>query len=790
MRGKHIRWLCACLALMLLYGTVPAASATEVSDPQVQQVITQLEEIDTLQQIQDARAQYTTKKGHYDVNTTDPSFGEDHGAKRSAYESYVSEMFAARLAAQQAYDALSENQKQQIPQSLVDKLDNNLPTLFRAETLPVTPGNDAYIYEAVNGGLGYGYEVSNYMVSAEIPQTFILVDTSDGKTTWTPSGLYEFGKSNYDVFYCCDVETPMHYGTDYRRVNLEDSGYFTVDSAEHIRGFLTNCYPYVTLEEMKTRLKEAGMKAEFVDQITRSDAISAAQMAVWTYANAIEDESYGYFASVDIRRNTGIYFTPLHDHTNEVWEWLPQERVRSYDARAEYRVNMLAYFLCRMDPVPASTQTTIASKLELSRAVIIPNSDGNGYQVGAYVNLPTGGTTGDSLKVTMSSYRQNPDGTRKLVDRATHYANGERRFPMYVNAWPEDIIEVTLEGTQSLGKGVYFYEPRGGRDTSQSLVGVSEGVTRVSDVKSFQFKEEIGEMGLRIYKTMQDKGTPVSDIRFNIYRVDPGEDEIVNATPTRKEVERYAIPENLVVSLITDETGYADTPLEPGIYMVEEAPNPKVKEPVDPFYVWIPMLVNHEEADGTTWVETVKIVSVYPKNEPPETPPPPPPPPPAKVVGRLAISKFDEDDSSIKLAGAKFAVYTAAKEGDTNMETVTVNKIQYSLVPVIVDGVPLVLETDENGYAISPELECNTYLLVETQSPSGYLKLDEIISVTVQADTVQEVTLVEIPNKSGRLLPETGGIGTTVFTVSGLVLVAVAFTLLAWKKRCQAYEQN
>lgn len=37
-------------------------------------------------------------------------------------------------------------------------------------------------FEAVKGNTGFAYEVSNHMVSGNIPQTFILVDTSNGET--------------------------------------------------------------------------------------------------------------------------------------------------------------------------------------------------------------------------------------------------------------------------------------------------------------------------------------------------------------------------------------------------------------------------------------------------------------------------------------------------------------------------------------------------------------------------------------------------------------------------------
>lgn len=152
--------------------------ASEVTDQAVSAVISQLESIDTLQQMQDKRSQYTANS-HYDANTTDTATIADHEAARAGYESYINEMFAARIAAQQAYNALSESQKAQIDASLVAKLDTYLPTTFHTGTYAVTPGNNEYTFEAVKADFGQAYEVSNHMVSGQIPQTFILVDTAD-----------------------------------------------------------------------------------------------------------------------------------------------------------------------------------------------------------------------------------------------------------------------------------------------------------------------------------------------------------------------------------------------------------------------------------------------------------------------------------------------------------------------------------------------------------------------------------------------------------------------------------
>ena len=771
------------LVLLLIAGIVlPVANASEVSDDPVQAVIDQLNAIDTLAQMQEKRYTYTAS-GRYDAGMTDASLIARHDAARNGYESYLSEMFAARIAARKAYDALTDAQKAQIDAALVAKLEENLSTVYKPGTYPVTPAEDAYTFEAVRGPHGYAYEVSNYMVSGNIPQTFILVDTADGKTSWTPDGLYSYGESNYVVTYCCDVETPVAYGSDYKRLNLEDSGYYGVSASQHIRAILQNAYPFVSMEQMKANLKAGGLSASFVDSLNRADLISAVQMAVWTYANAADGAAggLGYQASIDITKNFGTYFTPLHDYTNEMWEWFPGAGGRSYDARDEYRVNTLAYYLCNLPGVAAPDNQIVISDIEITRAEMIPGGAG-AYAVGMYIYLNHGGQPDDDLKVIITSY----DDTGEITEQIKQNVNGRTTLDMFIKANPGDTIKVEVEGTQTLARGVYFYEPEGGRDSSQSLVGVGEGTTRVHTEESFRFEENVAEMGLRIYKTETETGSPLSDITFHVYRVQPGEGETVSPTPTQEEIARYAVAENLAGSVATDVTGYASLALEEGLYLVVEEHNTeKVKAPVDPFYISIPMSVSTESEDGTTTVDTVNIVSVYPKNEPVLPPEEPPviPPTPDNVSGSFEIVKYNFYDENQRLAGAEFAVYRAVASVEEATDTVVCDGIQYAVAPVYVNGAPLVLTTDENGTAVSPELPCDTYYLVETKAPAGFNLLTEAVKVTVRSSEMTTVSTVEIPNEPGSLLPETGGMGTRLFLILGSTMMAAAAVLLVTGKR-------
>lgn len=759
----------------------PAVSATEVTEDPVEAVIAQLEAIDSLETMQSKRYTYKAS-GKYDAGDYNYN-SASHEKARAEYEAYVAEMFAARIAAQQAYNSLTSAQQAEIDPALVAKLDDSLETTFAGGTFPVTPAQNEYTFETVDGGAGYGYEVGNHMIyniaspdKGDIPQLFVLVDTSDGKTSWTPSGLYDCGNSNYEVAYCCDIKTMLAYSTHYKRLNLEDSNYYGESSAKHIRAILMNSYPFVSVEEMKANLLADGMSSEFVNSLSRADLISAVQMAVWTYANVADNNgnTLSYFASVDVTKNNGGYFTVLHDYTSELWEWLPHSG-RSYDARAEYRVNTLAYYLCNLDPVEPAEDEIVITDVEVTRADLVEGSDGL-YDLGIYVHLNTAAGAGDDLKVIAG------DSNQTVVA-------GQDEVQMTVRAKDGDTITVVIEGTQNLGKGVYFYEPEGGRGVSQSLVGVAEGITRVRAEKEFVFNEEPGMKGLRIYKTVTGTGTPLSEIDFSVYKVVPGEGESISDIPTEEEIAKYKTEANKVGSVTTDVTGYASIALEDGYYLVVEESSDKVVAPVAPFYICVPMPQTLENDDGTTVTTDGKVVSVYPKNEPVIPPEEPPviPPVPDKVTGQFDILKHDSVDKSKVLEGAEFAVYRPATTADEASEIITSGGVQYAVVPVIVNGAPLTLVTDENGYARSPEMPCGTYYLVETDAPFGYNLLDEAVSVTVVSSVLSQNT-VEIGNQMGSILPETGAEGTRRLITIGSIVTVTAAVLLITKKRMSIYE--
>lgn len=511
------------LSLMIILSlfTVGSLSAAAEEKYTVQQVTELLEGIDSLQQMQDKRSSYTVTK-HYNANNA--SVVASHQSAREGYESYVADMSEARRIALEAYNSLTTEERAEISPSLTAKLENELDTVLSQNTYPVTPSDDEYIYQIIAPNF-MAYEVSSsYIRTGDVAGTLILVDTTKVSDTWTPDRKYSYGECNYELTYCCDLLTLPRDGTHYKRTNLESSEYYDEHSAEMIRAITEISYPFLSVEEMKAELIRGGLEEDLVASLTRSDLITSVQMAIWSYAN-VNDEAFNHenvtHYGGTLRMKNHPYIPILHDYTNECWNWFSQNKpYRTFDSREEERVNRLTAYLCSLEPEKGDKDQMVISQLDVLETELIDSQE-NMYHITMYIALDGGGNEKDDLDILASSYTVNSDGTTSLTENVHCDAvNNDGVYAFTIHAKDGDMVDITVEGRQMLAKGAYFYDC-GSRDASQSLVGISEGMTSVKASKSVVFLSELAKK-------------PVTDIEIEAPEITVDEGETVQVAVTVK----------------------------------------------------------------------------------------------------------------------------------------------------------------------------------------------------------------------------------------------------------------
>ncbi|HEL2052592.1 TPA: isopeptide-forming domain-containing fimbrial protein, partial [Streptococcus suis] len=171
-------------------------------------------------------------------------------------------------------------------------------------------------------------------------------------------------------------------------------------------------------------------------------------------------------------------------------------------------------------------------------------------------------------------------------------------------------------------------------------------------------------------------------------------------------------------------------------------------------------------------------------NNPSDNPPPVVPEEPKVITyGKRFVKTNDVDlQQSEKLQGAKFVVK------NTENKYLVLDSTAKDVTAVWVDSKETAtqFESKENGQFEVKGLKQGTYYLEETKAPEGYALLSNAVEFEVSptswgdSEVLSETNFLQIRNKKVTI-PQTGGIGTLVFTVVGLSVMAFAY--IAMKKR-------
>ena len=160
---------------------------------------------------------------------------------------------------------------------------------------------------------------------------------------------------------------------------------------------------------------------------------------------------------------------------------------------------------------------------------------------------------------------------------------------------------------------------------------------------------------------------------------------------------------------------------------------------------------------------------------------------PSEVVGTsgsITINKTDDKTTPNPLNGAKFSI----KKGDTTLEFVELEAGVYTLYTddtVIPEGKEKVTDVtvNENGSVTVKGLGAGEYVITETLAPEGYSINNNIPNVTLEKGEHQNRT-IQVKDSKLSALPSTGGIGTTIFTIAGcVIMIAAAGLFFASRKK-------
>lgn len=162
----------------------------------------------------------------------------------------------------------------------------------------------------------------------------------------------------------------------------------------------------------------------------------------------------------------------------------------------------------------------------------------------------------------------------------------------------------------------------------------------------------------------------------------------------------------------------------------------------------------------------------------------------------MKVFKFykDKNDSTTEkgLAGATFKLTKDSQDAEnigfvkTSNETATDDV--YRVAKKGEAGTVTTITSPDSGKFKIQGLGAGTYYLTETQQPAGYNKLSGPVTVVIDNDgnvTVDGANAdpVKVLNKTGTVLPSTGGMGTTMIYLIGGVLVLGSGVVLATKRR-------
>lgn len=199
-------------------------------------------------------------------------------------------------------------------------------------------------------------------------------------------------------------------------------------------------------------------------------------------------------------------------------------------------------------------------------------------------------------------------------------------------------------------------------------------------------------------------------------------------------------------------------------------------------------------ATGSSFTNAVNVTSAYNTAgggtvTPPAITPDPLTPVPTVITYNYALQKVDGDNSNAPLAGAKFAIKNSGGNymawTSTNGWTVATGFSDPNLYTVTSATGATNAIVSFNGLA------GGSYSLEEIAAPAGYSALTAAIPVTINATSTADAAnpatgySIQVVNTLANVftLPGTGGMGIYLYTIGGVLVIALAIVLFTQSRK-------
>lgn len=506
--------------------------------------------------------------------------------------------------------------------------------------------------------------------------------------------IVDGGGEQHNV-YCCDYEVNILKTGDkiaYRRLTLENSGYYDEEAAKKIRAIVLNSYPVLSLNAMRENMRNAGY--DLNDSVSEEQLLSGTQRAIWQCSNKSEVENQKVYR----------YSHRITDGYSDVIK-VPEETYKESGGEYYYEIN-------------ENVQKVYNYLMSLNGKEAFPGGIVLNGVTAHPLSTGAGGTADVLLKFKLENDRHGGI-TLSEKDDLTLAANG-KTFPS--REWRDEgngeysvtlngvtageEIPVTVSGKQYLEKDAYFYEPVSGRNAAQCFVGVAEGMTPVFANGSFKIDGDAGKAAyLSVKKTSNIPGT----YKFNVYKAENDTKVLINTVEiTTAEANTCVASEKIL--------------LPAGTYIVEEETAGAIKAG----YTLIVTVDGKEHTVNSEKVENPSVQVTLKENSEAEV----------KIEfdncykeipSSFWFKKTDEHDAGVK--GAVFALFK--DEGCT-------------------EPTAYKQTSDSNGDVKFPLIPVGIYYMKETAAPYGYYLNKEVFKIEVLVQEASGTDNVAIYRKDAQ----------------------------------------